>query len=188
MVFTALWWIFPDIYVYTDVIVMVNVSIAVFNLLPVYPLDGGRILMALLKIKFGAKRAFKVVRNLGIICCIAFLALYFYSLTFEVNYTFAVIAVFMLSSILESSTGEDMERIIYPPSQKFLIRGVEKKFIQVSGELTILKLIKLLGTDYYYVIEIVGEKGNKLLTIEHRELENILLKNSPNTLLKDIER
>ncbi len=188
VVFTALWWIFPQLYVYTDTVVMVNVSIAAFNLLPAYPLDGGRVLLALLRPKMGPKRAFRVVKALGIICFLAFLALYFYSFTIEVNYTFAAVAVFILSSLLESGSHREMEKVIYPPSGKLLLRGVEKKTLRVSGELTPLKLLRLLDVDCHYVIEVVGDGGKRLFAIDHGELERILLKNPPDTPLKEILR
>lgn len=43
----ALWWTIPSAYVFTDVFFNANVSMALVNLLPCYPLDGGRIVGAL---------------------------------------------------------------------------------------------------------------------------------------------
>jgi stage IV sporulation protein FB len=43
--FVALWWCFPITYAYTDVACYVSLTIALVNLLPAYPLDGGRILL-----------------------------------------------------------------------------------------------------------------------------------------------
>lgn len=186
VMFTALWWIAPELYVYTDVIVMVNVSIAAFNLLPVYPLDGGRILMSFLKIKAGAKRAFKTVKIMGIICCLAFLGLYAYSFFTVINYTFAAAAVFMFAAVLDGGAKIEDSCVIYPPNEKFLSRGIEKKYLRVSGKLTLLQLVKLLSTQYYYVIEAADEKNNILLKIEHKDLEKLLTKHGANTQLKDI--
>ncbi|NLK17329.1 MAG: hypothetical protein GX304_02235 [Clostridiales bacterium] len=188
VVFTALWWLFPELYVYTDTVVMVNVSIAAFNLLPAYPLDGGRILLALLRPKIGPKRAFKAVKALGVICLLAFLALYFYSFVIEANYTFAVVAIFLLSSLLDGDAHREIERVIYPPSGKFLMKGVEKKTLRVSASLSLLKMMRLLDVDSYYVIEVIGEGGKKLFSFEHSEFERVFLKNPPQTLLKDISR
>ena len=48
----ALWWLFPLIYPQTQVFFMCNLVLFVYNLLPCYPLDGGRILCAYLSTKF----------------------------------------------------------------------------------------------------------------------------------------
>ena len=186
VLFTALWWVMPEIYAFTDVIVIVNISIGVFNLIPVYPLDGGRILLAVLKIKKGYTRAYKLVKIMGIFCCLGFAALYFYTFFTQINYTFAVISVFLLSAILEKNSESGVDTVLYPPNQRFLQRGVEKKFIQVSYELSLFKLLKMLNTEHYFVIEIKDINGKTTDIIEHKDLESIVIKNNLQTLLKDI--
>ena len=41
--FVALWWLTPTMYAFTDTACRSSLSIALVNLLPAYPLDGGRI-------------------------------------------------------------------------------------------------------------------------------------------------
>lgn len=60
-----------------------NLLIAMFNLLPIYPLDGGRILKNILKIQKGKKKAIEdtyIVSNLVVIAitAIASIAIYYY--------------------------------------------------------------------------------------------------------------
>jgi stage IV sporulation protein FB len=183
VLFTALWWIMPELYIYTDVIVMVNVSIALFNLLPVYPLDGGRILMSCLKIKTGTKNACKIVKAMGLVCCGVFVTLYIMSMFSQVNYTFAVAAVFLLCSVLEGSESEALHSVIYPPLSD---RVTEKKFILISGEVPLYQLLRQLCTQYYYVIQVTDGGGNTVGTVEHKDLEKLLLDCDIDTKLKDI--
>jgi Zn-dependent protease len=58
---TALWWI--------------NLGLLVFNLLPVYPLDGGQILRSLLWFVFGRARSLQIASVIGFIGIAALLAL-----------------------------------------------------------------------------------------------------------------
>lgn len=68
-----------------------NLSILVFNLLPIYPLDGGRILNIILNYFF----SFRTSYNLSIV--IAFVCSFFFIFYFVVNnYTFNVILMFLI--------------------------------------------------------------------------------------------
>lgn len=48
-----------NLYIF-ELIVYSNLLIAMFNLIPIYPMDGGRFVKAVLKIVFGYKRAYKI--------------------------------------------------------------------------------------------------------------------------------
>ena len=48
-----------NIYVYQIIIIYSNLIIGLFNLIPIYPMDGGRVLKEILKLAFGNKKAYK---------------------------------------------------------------------------------------------------------------------------------
>lgn len=50
---------FANTYIY-QLIVFSNFLIAIFNLIPIYPMDGGRFINEVLKIAFGNKKAYKI--------------------------------------------------------------------------------------------------------------------------------
>ena len=45
--FAALWWVFPETYPYTDTAAFASLFLALVNLFPAYPLDGGRVVKLL---------------------------------------------------------------------------------------------------------------------------------------------
>lgn len=67
-----------------------NVALVLFNMLPAFPLDGGRVLRALLSIKMGRVRATQAAASLG-----KLLAITFFLIGLFYNFILALIAVFI---------------------------------------------------------------------------------------------
>jgi hypothetical protein len=65
----------PNLYFYIRAICYVNFVLLVFNLLPVYPLDGGQILWALLWFVFGRARSLMIASATGFVGVAGLIAL-----------------------------------------------------------------------------------------------------------------
>jgi len=57
----------PDTYMYLQTVLLIDVLLLVFNMLPVYPLDGGQILRSLLWFAIGRARSLMVATVLGFV-------------------------------------------------------------------------------------------------------------------------
>ena len=65
----------PDLYKLLDTVFWINVGLLIFNIMPVYPLDGGQILRALLWFVLGRARSLMVATILGLIGVAGFIVL-----------------------------------------------------------------------------------------------------------------
>jgi Zn-dependent protease len=67
----------PDIYVLVRTLYIINIGLFVFNIMPIYPLDGGQILRSLLWFIFGRARSLMIATVLGFIGVAGFFLLAF---------------------------------------------------------------------------------------------------------------
>ena len=82
----------PDVYTLLLAVYYINFVLLAFNILPIYPLDGGQILRSLLWFVLGRARSLMVATILGFIGVAAFIGL----AVWEQSLWFGVLAVFML--------------------------------------------------------------------------------------------
>jgi Zn-dependent protease len=82
----------PDVYALLRAVLFINAGLLIFNMLPIYPLDGGQILRALLWFVLGRGRSLMVATILGLVGVVGFigLALWMRSIWY------GALAVFML--------------------------------------------------------------------------------------------
>ena len=82
----------PDLYALLHSVFWINVGLLVFNILPIYPLDGGQILRSLLWFVLGRARSLMVATVLGLIGVAAFIGLALW----KQDLWLGAIAIFML--------------------------------------------------------------------------------------------
>ncbi|WP_235297574.1 site-2 protease family protein [Portibacter marinus] len=77
---------------YLSIVLYINLLLFVFNLIPAFPMDGGRILRSLLSIKLGKKRSTDIASWIGYTIAIGFVITGF----FISYYTLSVIGIFVM--------------------------------------------------------------------------------------------
>jgi len=182
----AFWWIWPITYVYTEVFVMANIFTALFNLLPLFPLDGGRILLAALSIKFKRQKAYKVLRIIGFITSGIFAVLFFLTFFFNYNLSFAIIAVFFFISVIFPDKNSKYSRL-YSMAYRTekLKKGLTVKEVMISGNASLYSLLKMLNTNYFYRFNIVDDNFKLITQIDELRLEDLLIKYDGNQKVAD---
>jgi Zn-dependent protease len=86
----------PDLFQLLLVVSWMNGRLLAFNILPIYPLDGGQILRSLLWFVMGRARSLMVATILGLIGVVGFIGLAIY----EQSVWYGALAVFMLMNCL----------------------------------------------------------------------------------------
>ncbi len=144
----GLWWFFPDTYAYTDTVMGANLSMLIVNMLPAYPLDGGRVARILLCKLFSERAALIALKVIASIVAGVFIALFF---ALGYNVTLLFFALFLLCSAIEKAP--KAVRINFS-SGNALKRGLEVKYVLCDGSLTYKDAIKKLDDKRYIVLQL----------------------------------
>ena len=166
--FAALWWLFPETYPYTEAAAEVSLSLFLVNLLPAYPLDGGRLLLLLLR-PLGGSRARLFARIAAFFTAGGILALFIASCFSSPNFSALLFALLLFAG---SFGGGSYRRIALSRGRTFA-RGVEEKRVVLSSERTAGECVRYLREDRYLVL-IVYEEGEYLGELTEGELFAVL--------------
>ncbi|WP_123052943.1 M50 family metallopeptidase [Clostridium sp. JN-1] len=145
-----------------NILFLGNLAIGIFNLIPGFPLDGGRILRDLLCYKYSYRKSNKIMIDISII--IGILLMFFYILLFLKgfnNFSLGIIGLFIMISSLKEN-----ERIPYiimgdiiKKKYKFIKKGyIENKVISVYYKKDILSLMSIFDKNKYNVFVILDDK------------------------------
>lgn len=165
--FVALWWLYPETYPFTELAAQVSFSLFFVNLLPAYPLDGGRILRLLLE-PVGKKRVKIVCGALSVLIALAILGLFVWSCFSSPN--FSALA-FSLLLLFGAFGGGSYGRINF--SSKRFLRGVEERRVAIEASVPAQNAIRFLREDRYLTL-ILFEGGEYLGELTEEEFLSAL--------------
>ncbi len=172
--FISTWWIYPELYAYTDIIVSVNTSMAIVNLLPIYPLDGGRILFCFFADKFGYDRSFIVNKIIGGVFTLLLLALFIFgAIKGALNFSLLFFSLFVCFGALSKERENKYVKMFSVLSKDNLKRGMPIKRFAVDKDMQVKKLISILDSRAVNQVE-VYENDKKLLTLTQEKIEKII--------------
>lgn len=147
--FVALWWLYPETYPYTDTAYYVSLSLFFVNLLPAYPLDGGRALRLLIEKK--SKKAAKITGVLLNAVISAGVLAYFIYTCVQKTPAYPAFA-FSLLLFAGAFGGGGSYRSVAFLRKKSYLRGIEEKRIVLSCDCTLKKALRFLSEERYLVL------------------------------------
>lgn len=161
LITVAFWWIFPTFYLVSYNFVEVNLIIALTNLLPAFPLDGGRIFVSLFSNIVERRKALKITIIFNVVLSVMFFILFFVFCFINFNPTYLLFAVFLTMGVLDLNFLSKYEKInVFNKKMK----NFSKPKIYVINENTKLKdiLNKIEGNKTYLFV-LIQENGKSTI-------------------------
>lgn len=172
----ALWWVYPVSYVFTYPVCKMSLGLALFNLLPIFPLDGGRIILSVCSNKL---KSLKILKINGIIISSSLIILGIIGVFFKKGYGVFLAGVCVLWSVLFDK-GNEKYRLIFDNtcSSKILTKPFFKSEIYVNENVRLgILLKKLRKPDCLYTIHIINNCSEIVKTIENEKVNLLFFKN-----------
>ena len=170
---------FPAMKGYLDLLSTSNIYLGIFNLLPVYPLDGGRILLEVMAGSIGTQVAGRMLRVLTLILSTLMLLLGAYQLYVSAfNFSLIVIGLYIIISLrigrMESAI-MNIKQIIYRRSR------LMKKGIYPARDLVVIKSTQLSETlknmdfDRFHIVYVLDNNLRLLRVFTENEIIDAMI-------------
>lgn len=167
----SIFWLFPVTYVYLFDFLIANLSIFLFNIIPLYPLDSGRIICVIVKKYNKINKYKKIMKFFTIFSFVLFLMFFLNSLLNKINYSFLFISMFLLLSMFDLNKNSYFEN-----SYKYFNKSSKVlpiKNIYVDCNIELIKLTKYLS-NYSYHIFYFFKDGKLIKTLTEDQLIELL--------------
>lgn len=161
----AFWWLFPSLYPYTEAVAYANLSVGAINLLPCYPLDGGRAATAM--IKNGDRFAKRLIKAFSVVAAFVSFGLFTASVALkQINLSYLLMGVFLLFGAFYEEN-KDYVEIGCKRVLKKKKRGIVPIKAYFVGDADDFELLSRLNEDTYHLF--LRESVDGTLEVEDEE-------------------
>lgn len=165
----ALWWMFPITYGYLYLFAYANLVTGIINLMPVFPMDGGRVLVGILSAKYkkiNVKRfvyAFNIAFSVCLFTC-------FFVLIKYANFTLLFMAIFTLLAGFPMGKEELNYKILDINGIKKDVSMLKTKAIVVKEGTPLYKVFRHVSKNYYLVVYVLNSKDEVCKVLYESEI------------------
>ena len=181
----ALWWIFPVSYIFLSPFVEVSLVIALFNLLPAYPLDGGRIFVSFCAKFMERKRAIKLTMIFNILFAFFFFIIFIVLCFINFNPTYLLFAVFLILGLLDLNFLSKYEKI--SAFNKSFKNFSKPRIYIIDENVTLKAMLRRVRKNRTCLFILIKENGKSILLSDEAILK-ISLKTDINAKISDLFR
>ena len=179
ILFMAIWWAFPQTFVYTEIFVWANIITGAINLLPAYPLDGGRILTSLLSLKFqNRKTALKICFIFNYIFSGIFLLLFLLNPLQHTTFLMFAIFVFLGAFDFKLSGSYRLKNFAFFEGSLHTQKNIKINQFAISSSEQIFKISRHLKKNQLNLMYVVFE-DNSVKILSQTAILNLFAKFSP---------
>ena len=171
-------------------LIRVNLVIGLFNLIPLYPMDGGSILLVLLYSRVGSKGTIRVMRRIGYGIRVLLLVTGLYLFAKFINPSlFITIALLPgIQSMKRSVSRLNLDALIRRKERILKKKAYPVRHLLVLKEVTLGEALLLLDYDQYHILHVADRELQVLLQVTEQQLiQAILCRNVGITLEEAFE-